>query len=353
VSLSRLFEVTLNWYVPFLACLMVIRTDEQLGRLVKTLAIMSLFLSSLGLFDFLTERNWTLYIIPAGVLQRMMEYNPSFAEIVNTIPYRDGQYRAYSIYNTALSFGEYGAMIAPIGIFYIIHAKRFTERILGCVVLAGAIVTVFVSGSRGGALGLVVAAPLMVGLWTIRYTRKNPLSLVGPVAVAIVGLGMAATATLVFTLPRLHKMVIGGGQAQSSNDSRFEQARLAWIQIRASPIFGHGLGRAGDVVGYFNPGGQGSLDSSLLSFTVDTGIPGLVFYFGMIALATLTLIRIYLTDRDTRAEIAGALGCSLVAYGIYRFFLSQTENQTLFYIIIALTFIVAQTSKSLTEKDVG
>jgi hypothetical protein len=344
-SLSRLTEVTLNWYVPFFSCLMVIRSEEQSDRLFKTLAVMSLFVSALGFFDYVLEKNLALEAIPKAILNVMMENNQSFADMVNTNPYRDGAYRAYSIYNTALSYGEFGAMLGPIGVYYIIHGKRVSERLLGWAVLAGAVVTVTVSGSRGGALGLLVAAPMMVGLWTIRFTSKNPFSMVGPIAVAVAGLGAAATGALVFAWPKLNKMVVGGGAAQSSTESRYEQGRLAWEQVRTNPIFGHGLARAGDVIGFFNPGGGSSVDSSVFTFAVETGVPGLLFYFGMILIPTYILARIYLTDKSPRAEIAAPLACSFVAYGIYRLFLSQIENQTLFFIFLALTFVIANASR--------
>jgi O-Antigen ligase len=350
-SLSRLTEVTLNWYVPFFACLLVIRSETQIAALYKTIALLSLFAAAIGLADFIGQSNHAIKLIPEAMLSAMAASNPSIDVMIHSNPFRNGQYRASSIFGTALSFGEFGAMVGPLGGYFIFHARTSWERLLGFAVIAGALVTLFVSGSRGGSLGFLIAMPLLIGLWTIRFTRQNPFSMAGPLAIALTGVGSAAMTALVLLWPKLRNIVIGGGDAASSTDSRFQQATLALVQIKLNPFTGHGLGLGGATIGWFSPGGQASIDSYLLAIVVETGIPGALCFFGMIVVAGVVMAKVYLTDDDPAAAVAGPLACTFLAYGVYRLFLAELDNQTLFFILLAMTFNVAQaSSRRLAEK---
>jgi O-antigen ligase len=208
-------------------------------------------------------------------------------------------------------------------------------------------------------VAFLVAMPMLAGLWILRYIKTHPRSMVGPLAGAMSFMGMAAIGGLIFSWKRLYNIVFGGGDSAGSDMSRLEQFRQGLPHIESNPITGHGLGRGGELVGYVTSSGHLSIDSYVLSLLVETGVTGLVLYFGMILGGVFVAVKIYLSDRDERAEIAGPLACSMLAYGIYRLVLSQRENQTLFFILLALTFIVAQASarrlaaKMPPKKEVG
>jgi O-antigen ligase len=167
-------------------------------------------------------------------------------------------------------------------------------------------------------------------------------------------MGVAALFALVLTWKKLHNIVLGGGDAAASDDSRHEQWALGWPHIYANPLTGHGIGTGGQVVNWHGPNGALSIDTYALNLLVETGVPGFVFYFGMILVGAGLMIRIYLRDRDRGAEIGAAIASSLIAYGVYRLVLSQRENQTLFFIFLGIVFVVAQESaKRLTKKNDG
>jgi O-antigen ligase len=285
----------------------------------------------------------------------MMQDNPSVADLVNANPFRNGLYRASSIYNVALSYGEFACMIGPIGLYFVLHARKATDRVLGILVLTGSMASLFVSGSRGGSIAFLFAVPLLLGLWVVRYSRLNPRSVVGPLFATVSGMGIAALLALVLTWRKLHNMVLGGGDAAASDDSRHEQWQLALPHILSNPITGHGIGRAAETVNYHPPGGGLSIDTFVLNLLVETGVPGFVFYFGMILIAAGLLIRGYLKDKDPAAEISAPVACSVIAYGIYRLVLSQRENQTLFFVFLAITFVIVQASakRLAKQKEVG
>ncbi len=298
------------------------------------------------MLDFVTERISTLTIIPPGMLSSMMAANPTFAVMVNANPYRNGLYRAISIFNEPLSFGEFAAMAAPIGGYFILHGRKTSERMLGASVLIGAMLSLFVSGSRGGSVAFLVSMPLLLGLWVTRYVVSHPRSILAPTLALVSAMGVAMFLGLVFLWQRLYNIVFGGGDSAGSDSSRSEQWAMGLPHFYKNPIFGYGLGEGGNVVGWHSGGGFLSIDSFALNLLIETGAPGLIFYSGMIIIAMFIAIRIYLTDKDPGAEIGAPIASSILAYGIYRLVLSEHENQTLFYAFLALSFIVANASSA-------
>jgi hypothetical protein len=351
MAFTQFIEMFLNWYLPFFACLLVVRSEKDVILLCKTVALVFLFVGALGMVDFFTHHTWALDVIPKPLLSKMMADNPSVAVIVNASPFRNGQYRASSIYNVSLSFGECACMVAPIGLYFIFHGRQATDRLIGVLLSIVCVGGIFVSGSRGGSIAFVISAPLFLGLWVVRYAYTHPRSVLGAVFATVAGMGIASVFALILTWKKLSNIVLGGGDAASSDQSRHEQWALGIPHILANPITGHGFGTAGEVVNWHAPGGGLSIDSYALNLLVETGVPGFVLYFGMVLVAAGVLIRVYLKDRDPAAEIGAPIACSLIAYGIYRLVLSQRENQTLAFILLAAALVVAQESaKRLSKK---
>ena len=107
--------------------------------------------------------------------------------------------------------------------------------------------------------------------------------------------------------------------------------------IEANPLTGHGVGTGADVVGYFNPGAVfPTLDSMLISLLVETGVPGLLFFYGSLIFAIFSASgNICGTQRC--GAVAGGLSCSLIAFLVYSIVLSQLENFTLLFLFLGLT----------------
>src|SRR5208282_5335335 len=113
-SLSSATDLVLEVYVPFLAIVFVVRTYEEVLTLVRATCVCALLVAVAGMIEFKVEHRYFIEIIPTSILASLMEHNPSFAEIVNSSPYRNGLYRASSIFRTSLSFGQFEAMMVPL-----------------------------------------------------------------------------------------------------------------------------------------------------------------------------------------------------------------------------------------------
>ena len=95
-------------------------------------------------------------------------------------------------------------------------------------------------------------------------------------------------------------MVLGGGAEQASTEGRWIQWRAALPLIESNPITGHGFITAGFDIG-------SSIDSYVISVLVETGIPGFVFFAGIVCLPIWYGVRAYLTDLSESGALRGSL----------------------------------------------
>jgi hypothetical protein len=123
--------------------------------------------------------------------------------------FREGVYRANSIYIVPLSFAEFEAMVAPIGAYFVLHGRDRREQILGLSSIMFALVAIFCSGSRGGWVSLLVAMPIMAFVWVVRHSKLNPHSLVSGIGALFFALGSTVTFLLVLFSQRENRIVLG------------------------------------------------------------------------------------------------------------------------------------------------
>ena len=354
-SLSQTSEVILNWYVPILALLYAIRSEREL-LLARVIAVSTLVIGPLGLLEFVYHHRFRSRCHPQAVARVPTADNPSFADFVQSNPFRNGVWRSVSIYMTCLSLGEYGAMVAPLGLFYLAHGRAAAARIFGFAVVIAGLLSIICSGSRGGYLGFIIAGAVFILMWTVRTIRFDKSSLAPALVGLCASIGFAVLIPLIRFWPRLHNIVLGGGAESYSDQGRRDQFYMALPHIYSNPITGHGIGLGADVVGYRTMGGFLTLDSYAVALLVETGVAGFVLFFGMIVLAAWAGVRAYVSSPSRLSALAGCIACCLIAFGFYRFFLAQRENHTLFFALIGCIILVlhlnAQTS-SLSKSPSG
>jgi O-antigen ligase len=348
-AFSGLIDTLLTWYVPLAACILIVRTHEDVISLLKVVAIAGIVDAALGSVEFYLERRFYFDIIPSGLLERMLEANPALQMMYSTPLFRNGLYRASSVYSVPLSFGELAAMTAPIGAYFFFHATNLKWRLLGTITVVASVVSLIISGARGGFIAFLVAMPAMLALWTIRYSKSNRGSLIGGIMGVLFSVGFLALLGMIAFSGRLSKMVIGGGDTVASTSARSIQFNLALPHILANPITGNGAGSSGELVGFYNPGSTiPTVDSYVITLLVEQGVPGLLLFFGTIAFGAWIATKIYISLMDERATVAAPIACSLIAFGVYRLVLSQGENHTLFFLIVGLVFAVSKLSREWT-----
>jgi O-antigen ligase len=187
--------------------------------------------------------------------------------------------------------------------------------------------------------------PVFVAIWSIRKAISDRASL-GPAIAGLMGVVMFAVAVgLIIVWPKAHNMVLGGGAQVASTDSRYVQWRAAIPFIESNPVTGHGFVQGGYVI-------NSSIDSYVISLLVETGIPGLVFFAGVILLPVWYGVRNYLSDMSETGAAAGALACSFIAFATHRLVLSQRENHMLVFSLLAIVVFLnyEHARKRVTEQ---
>jgi O-antigen ligase len=182
--------------------------------------------------------------------------------------------------------------------------------------------------------------------WPIRKARMKRGSLVPPFVGATCVIACAIAVVLIIFWPFAHNHVLGGGAQASSDEARRVQWVAGWPLIQANPITGHGFATGGFDI-------ASSIDGYALSLLVETGVPGLVFFAGILFLSIWFGVRQYIVDLSESGALAGSLACSLVAFTTYRLALSQRENHTLMFSLVAMLVVIIYQyqSRQVTEQQ--
>jgi O-antigen ligase len=333
-SMSALVEAILSWYVPFFAIVYMVKNKTDIILILKIICVCAIFNTAAGLVEFRLQRNLFVQMFPSGMLSQLIENNPQLSELLpGPWHYRNGLYRAFSAFVTPLSFGEFEIIVIPIGLFFAFYRENWFEKILGSAAAFGGILGIYVSGSRGGWVGVIASVAVFVAVWSIRKATSHRASL----APATVGLTGAVFFTLVILavtfVGKIHNMVLGGSEQAGSTDARYEQFHAAMQFIKTNPITGHGFALGGMVINQ-------SIDSYVTSLILETGVPGFVFFAGLLLFPIWYGLRSYFSDMSESGAVAGALACSFVAFIFNRLVLSQRENHMLIFSLLAIIVVL-------------
>jgi hypothetical protein len=335
-SLSSATDAALEWFLPFFITLYVVRSDADVEKVVKIIGLCAVLVCSIGIADFVLQRRLALEAMPHGLLERLMESNLSVMRMVNSSPFRNGIYRASSIFGESNSFGEFAIIVLPIGIFFAFCRDNLRGRVFGYCLIFVCVAAVFCSGARGGYFSIATGTASFIGLWYARSRKLTPNSLAPMIVVVIACILFTLATVAVIFWPRAHNLVLGDGAAASSTDARFQQWELAKPHIIANPITGHGFSLGAEVIANGNEALGYTIDSYPLSLVVETGVPSLVFFcmaaFGAIWYGS----KRYLADPSVYGSLSGALACAVVTFTTFRLVLSQRENHTLFFLLLSL-----------------
>jgi O-Antigen ligase len=333
-SMSALTDAVLSWYVPFFAMIYIARDNDDLIFILKIVCVCAIFITGAGVLEFYLQHRFFIDIFPRGMLATLIENNPQLQALLPSPgDFRNGLYRAASIFVTPLSFGEFEIVVIPIALFFALHRENLLERALGWAVIFGGILGIFVSGSRGGWVGVIASIAVFVTVWSIRKAMNNRTSL-APATVGLAGaIAFVVVIGLIIVWPRAHNMVLGGGAQAGSTEARYEQWVHAVPLIESNPITGHGFALGGYVI-------ESSIDSYVVSLLLETGIPGFVFFAGMMLLPVWYGVRSYLFDMSESGALAGALACSFIAFTSNRLVLSQRENHMLIFSLLAIVVVL-------------
>src|SRR5262249_43203008 len=149
-----------NWYVPMIACILVIQSEDDIVFLMKVIAVGTIIDSLLGVIEFVVQRRYYFDLMPKSMLDSMLANNPTLAAMYYVPTFRNGLYRSASIFSVPLSFGEFAAIAGPIAAHFVFYARDKRDQALGIVAGIFCLLALFCAGARGGYLGFLIAMPI-------------------------------------------------------------------------------------------------------------------------------------------------------------------------------------------------
>lgn len=252
-------------------------------------------------------------------------------------------YRASGILLTPVTVGEFIAFTAPFTVWWMITAKSARDRLIGIVVIVSLALGAWGSYSRTTFVGLIVGLGVFGFLWSIRrYLRSGrDRDLVGPAAVWAFPVMAFLTLLSVLFVGRVRRAVLGGAEHQSSNDARKIQWEKTFDLLEKNP-FGYGNGRAGELIGYKNPGRDNyTVDGYYMTLFVDFGVlptVGFVLFFIACAwVASRTYLRAMTPDEDSSVAVAAGL----VVFLITKLVSAQTEVNFVMFPVAGMALALA------------
>ncbi len=169
------------------------------------------------------------------------------------------------------------AMVMPLAIYLLTQIKPWWWRLLGAAYLPAAAFTILITGSRTGAVVMVVG--LAGFLPTI--LRMGLLGKAASVLVMVVALIAAANVIPQKTIERIFST--GKEIASGTLNERSVIWANAYEEWEESPIYGHGLGSFRRIINPYNV--DYTAHNSFVAITAEQGIVGVVLYLAVIGIA--------------------------------------------------------------------
>ena len=330
-SFAYLPQALTTWYTALAAILAIPQLGSRLLSIFRWLVANLIFLAVVCGIEGHLKRRVMFDIMPASLIHSLLA-NPAFSMLYLSDETRSGSFRSAASFSSPLSTGECAAMIMPISFLLAFECPRFRDRVLGYAGIFAVATVLFSANARGALLASLVVIVLYSVLVIYRRQRKENVSLL-PALLSLIALTLLPAFA---TTKRFRFTVFGGGATGASNDGRMEQLHLATPKIFQSPLWGHGIGTAADIVN-FNPGDYVTLDSGMLAILVDLGIPAFLVFLIILVYPIFRSMASWMNDQVSFKPVIGLyLSLSLIAFAVNNFVLAQIENFGLLFLLLGL-----------------
>lgn len=245
-----------------------------------------------------------------------------------------GEYRVRGTFAGALYFAEYLAITLPFAVHMLFQTDRLWKFCLVALGVLATLIAMYFTGSRSAALAMVLT-PLLYGFmvsWRIR--KQQPSSLAASAVLFAYPTMVVFVSALVVFWRRLHVMIIGGGQHQASTDARATQWASGWPKVLSRP-FGHGPGNSGEVLGFYNPGGElPTVDSYFLTLLLDYGFIGLAAFLTLMFGSIWYGFQAYNRAREAEMRMLAPICIALFNFTIIKAVSSTEGSMPIIFILI-------------------
>jgi O-Antigen ligase len=320
VSLSKFANNQIYWTAMLALSAWLATSPGFAARIGRTLGWTIMIVGALAVNEYRASGVVWLPYLPGWLTA-----DEGLLELVSGFNGRAGttEYRVRGTFSGALYFAEYLAITLPFAVHMLFQTDRLWKFTLVALGVVATMMAMYFTNSRSAALAMLLT-PLLYGFmasWRVRQQRPGSLA-ASSVLFAYPAVAALLAVLLVFWR-RLHVMIIGGAQHQGSTDARATQWAMGWPKILSRP-FGHGSGTSGNVLGFYNPGGDTpTVDSYVLTLLLDYGVIGLAAFVVLLA-ATIW----YGFQAYNRAETDEMKMLAPITIALFNFFVIKLVSST-------------------------
>jgi O-antigen ligase len=256
---------------------------------------------------------------------------------------------------TGLSEANYLALnlvlLLPLAVVFArVSRPRSTLWVVAAAVLA---LEIFMTGSRGGFVGLVAVAVLLI----LRFAKRRLLITTGMIALLVVGLFLVPTTMSERLLGSVLGDEIERADVAVSNAQRQAVLIAGLRMIVANPVSGVGLGQFKDeMMHYVTPDAAPHIaHNTYLEIAAELGVPALIVFLTIPVATYLSLRRseqlaITAGARGLR-DFAVALEIGLCGYLVSATFLSA-QYEKFFWLVVFLSICLERIAR-VAARDVA
>ncbi|TRW15233.1 O-antigen ligase family protein [Glacieibacterium frigidum] len=336
-SLNKWINNQIFWTLMFVLAVWLCVRPGIMERIVRVLVWSAILISCLAIYEYHIQMVPWMNSIPSW-----LKVDESLLGRVLGSQGRAGTdlYRARSTFNVSLTFAEYLAIVYPFIIHLTITSRGWVRKGLLIAGLLAVLAGMYLSGARSGMIGFFMSVMLYGGFAAFRHWKLKRDSLIGVSLLAMLPVGGAIFLALSLAWRRLYVMIYGGGQHAASSEARTEQWSMGIPKVLSNPV-GHGPGTSGDVLGYFSPGGLGTIDTYYLSLLLEYGFVGFAAFVLLFGGQFFWGLKMYLKAPEGEEALVGPATIALLNFFVIKSVLSSEFNMPLAFVFLGMVFAVA------------
>jgi hypothetical protein len=333
VSLNKWLDTQIACSSMFFAACYLFSRPRNVTRWAAVIWSAAIFTGLVGVWE------WHHHALPwSGHLPGFLQLDPEVAaEIAPGFRNYSTVYRTQSTFQSALGLGEYMSLTLPFLLCFVSGPFKSSVRILAMLSIPFVCFVVFISNARSGMIGLLIDFALYGFYWGFKRWRRRPDSLIAPAVTLSYPVVAAAALASTFLIGRIHRAVWGGGETESSTLARKVQYSMGIPKILSHPL-GHGIGRAAETLGFYQPNGLLTIDTYYLAIALDYGILGFIAFYGLVLYASFTAGVSTLKDDDQDQDMAflPAAGVALASFFVIKSVYSEIDNHPLYFMVLGM-----------------
>lgn len=343
-SLHYFIKLMIGPVLIFIFSLSCLRDRRDVDFAFLLMVIAALIACAVGYVEMAKGKNLFYGFVPDLVQTGDKKILYLVDKVTNSKLLAESSNRLWSTFSNPLTFGEYLALSFPLAVFLVGYASKPWWRAIGLIALPAIIGILVYSQARSALLatGLVVACLVVAfGVRAMRQKRSFGLSIAGAFSIIVLGFAIIGTAGVAV------EMVAGRSALESgSSFARVIMLERGITLTLNSPILGYGPGLGASTIGFLPGFHQLTIDSHYLSVVLETGLPGLMLFLGLLGYPILKGVFVSLKATDRNSARIVVIFSALLGFSVIKSVLSLTDNFGAVFLLIALLAIALEAEKN-------